>query len=271
MKKFVVCFLMVCFFIPVLCAVQTCPYCGYRQSSNAIECSKCLKLLKWPYVPERSHKARVVVRTGKDAFIRHPSSQNRNFKSEGNAGSDAVGAIGSWGFMTGLRYLVCFDIKKSFELAGVDLKSYQPGRVILRLVIADSKIDQAIPVRVFPLLRPFKQGRGFRRIRRKEIDGCTWNYSAPMLSWHVPGGDFYKSVSASNTLGRNGKREVLIDVTPIYRFRFKIFAETGEWFDPGMIIMRDERIAGHFTFLNIYSFENKPAGCRILSPQLFFD
>lgn len=269
MKKSACTVLLFFFLASVLSALQTCPYCGYKQDSDAIECRKCLHLLKWPYIPERSHKAKVVVRTGKDAFIRHPFSQNRLFRSDRNAGADSTGAVGSWGHVTGLRYLVCFDVEKSFDLAGVDIQSYRPGRVLLRLVIADSAIKQAIPVRVYPLTRPFVEGKGLRLARSREPSGCTWELSAPMLSWHTPGGDYDESVWSEGILGL--KSEVIIDVTEIYRLRFEMFAETGEWSDPGMIIMRDEKVAGHFTYLNLYSFEAMPDKLQVRSPQLFFD
>jgi hypothetical protein len=253
-----------------LYAVSNCPYCGYRIKAQTISCPKCLRL-KWPYYPPRTHKAKVIARTGTDAFIRHPSSQNRAFKADKNAGADVRGPIGSWGFLTGLRYLVRFDVEKSFADARVDMESYKPYRVTLRLVIASQNIDQALPIRVYRLSRPFAEGSGLAGIRSKVPDGCTWQSSAPMLPWRLPGGDYYEKPSAAGFMGYNRERVVQIDVTELYKKIFADYAEVGRFNDPGMIIMRDPQVPGYFTYLNIYSFEHLPRRQQVMSPQLFFE
>ncbi|MEW6712269.1 MAG: hypothetical protein AB1403_20785 [Candidatus Riflebacteria bacterium] len=252
-----------------LLAVSYCPGCNFRLSESAFQCPKCLRMVEWPYTPARSEKARVIVRTGKDAFIRHPRSQNRAWKSAANAGGDLAGQIGSWGFVTGLRYLICFDIPRSFAEAGLNLSEFKLRQAKLRLVIADQKINQQIPVRVYPLTRPFLEGKSRFHIRRRKADGCNWEFSAPLLSWHVPGGDYLESLSAPGILGLNSKHEVFIDVTEIFAMRFAELKTTGVWNDPGLIIMRDHQIPCSCTFLSIFSLETNPRGQQVNSPQLF--
>lgn len=252
-------------------AVQNCPACNFRIKSDAISCPKCLRLLKWPHAPARTIQAKVVVRTGKDAFIRHPRSQNRAWKSNRNAGADQTGQIGSWGFLTGLRYLICFDIERAFSDANVDLNTFRLKRARLRLVVADRQINQQVPIRVYPLDRPFQEGSGRFHVRSKEPDGCTWEECAPMISWHVSGGDYSETPSAEGVLGLRQQRETIIDVTSIFLARFAQFQKSGVWNDPGLIIMRDPLRHCDCTFLNIYSLENSFRGQQVLSPQLFLE
>lgn len=255
----------------MLWAVKSCPRCNYLLKSDVLQCPKCLKLLKWPYIPPREYRARVIVRTGKDTFIRHPNSQNRAWKSSANAGADLTGQIGTWGFVTGLRYLVFFDVPRAFADAAIDLLTFKPKRVWLRLVIADKQVNQQIPLRIYPLSRPFQEGSGRFHFRSKNPDGATWKNSAPMLSWHVPGGDYYDEPSATGILGANGQKVAMIDVTAIYQRHFLNLQSTGKWEDFGMIIMRDDQVPAQCTFLTIYSFESKARGAKELAPQLFFE
>ncbi len=141
----------------------------------------------------------------------------------------------------------------------------------MRLVIAGQNIDQALPVRVYRLSRPFAEGSDMAGIRSKVPDGCTWQNSAPMLPWRLPGGDYYKEPSAAGFLGYNRERNVQIDVTDIYKKVFADYVKTGRFYDPGMIIMRDPQVPGYFTYLNVYSFESLPCRQQVLSPQLFFE
>ncbi|GAB4277525.1 MAG: hypothetical protein Kow0029_20250 [Candidatus Rifleibacteriota bacterium] len=255
----------------ILLAVKFCPHCGYRMQSDRVECPKCLRLIDWPVYPPRNEKATIIVREGKDAFIRHPRSQNRAYRSNRNAGGDLTGQIGSWGFLTGLRYLVSFNIEKSFADAKIDMNHFEFTSAKLRLYVADKKIDQQIPIRVYPLARPFQEGIDRFHIRSKIPTGCTWELSAPMLPWRIPGGDYYKDISCPGILGKNGQRECVIDVSAIYKYRFAQFKETGIWNDPGMIIMRDPEKACECTFLSIYSLENKTKSGIVVSPQLFIE
>jgi hypothetical protein len=271
MKKLLLTGLFFIFLPLVLMAVTSCPECGYKTQNSSAECPKCLRLIRWPYTPQRTLKAKVVVRTGKDAFIRHPNSQNRAFKANRNAGADLSGQIGSWGFLTGLRYLIRFDIPESFALAKIDMKTFRLKRAKLRLVIADEEIKQQIPIRVYPLTTPFEEGTGRFHIRSKIPDGCTWQLSARLMPWQIPGGDYNESISSFGILGKNGKHECVIDVTEVLQHRFDQFSQTGKWNDPGMIIMRDSHTACQCTFLNIFSFESRPKGIQVISPQLFIE
>ncbi|HNS08754.1 MAG TPA: hypothetical protein PKN29_03585, partial [Candidatus Ozemobacteraceae bacterium] len=81
MKKALI-LLAVLFFagLPPAAAISRCPGCSFLVNSDTVECPKCLKLLRWPFVPERSRRGRVIVRTGNDAFIRHPHANNRSWR-----------------------------------------------------------------------------------------------------------------------------------------------------------------------------------------------
>lgn len=270
MKRLAI-FIFLVFWPAWLLAVKNCPACDYRVDSNAFECPKCLRLINWPYSPGRTIKAKVIVRTGKDSFIRHPNSQNRAFKSDKNTGADDSGQIGSWGFLTGLRYLVSFEIPKRFAESGIDISTFKCKRARLRLVIAERNIEQQIPIRAYPLSRPFQEGTGKFHIRSKVPDGCTWIDSAPLISWHTPGGDYLSQPSCPGILGYQNNHECIIDVTSIYQFRFNEYQKTGIWNDPGMIIMRDPETAGSCTFLSIFSLDSRPRGNEVISPQLFIE
>lgn len=250
--------------------MTNCPRCHYRIQSDANECPKCLKLLRWPLAPERSRQGRVVVRTGSDAFIRDRHSQNREFRCDRNAGKDLVGAIGSWGGPTTLRYLVCFDLEKAFEQAQVELSTFQFKRATLKLYVANSGSRKGpLPIRIYPLNRRFQEGRGKIGEREKFIDGCTWAYAAPNMVWHIEGGDYNKLISSRGLLPDNG--HVFIDVTEVFRYRFKTLLENGSWDDPGLIIMRDPHAYGDFGYLNIYSLESQSVHGEVRAPELFIE
>lgn len=258
-------------FAQAVFAVKYCPACNYRLESSAYECPKCLRLIAWPYLPSRETSARLTVRTGKDAFIRHPASQIRQFKAGRNTGADLTGQIGSWGHLTGLRYLIRFDVPAAMQAAKINIADFKLRRARLKLVIADENIDQQIPLRVFPLSQPFVAGTGLYRIRAKQPDGTTWFLRAPMLDWQREGGDFDSEVSGAGILGYRGARELVIDVTPIFQRRFSELQRTGTWNDPGMIIMRDAERAEECTFLSIYSLESRVKGGKVVAPQLLLD
>lgn len=266
-----ICILLLLFAPALVSGVKNCPACDYRLESQSFECPKCLRLIAWPHSPQRSLKAKIVLRTGKDAFIRHPNSQNRAYKADKNAGADLTGQIGSWGFLTGLRYLICFDVLQGFKNAGISPETFKLKRAKLRLVVADNPIRQEIPVRVFPLSRPFIEGTGKFHIRSKIPNGCTWMNSTSLLSWHSPGGDYFPNLSCSSIPENKRKKEIIIDVTSIYQFRFEEYRKTGVWNDPGMIIMRDQFAPGSFTYMSIFSLESTPRGGEIISPQLFIE
>ena len=250
-------------------ALTRCTFCKYSVSSDALTCPKCLRKLQWPVVPERSRSARVVVRTGTDAFIRHPHARIRLYRDDRNSGADLTGHIGSWGGPTTLRYLLRFDIPQAFANAHVDIKTFKPTRALLKLCVADAGRYNGLPIRIYPLTRPFQQGNGKVSIREKEIDGCDWYHSAPLIVWQREGGDYTGKPSAVAVLGEEGERETIIDVTELIVDRFKDFASTGTWNDPGMIIMRDPEHYGYYGYVTIHSLEASYLGITVRSPELF--
>lgn len=251
-------------------AVLSCPGCNYLVNSDAVECPKCLKLLRWPFVPQRSRRGRIVVRTGTDAFIRDRHSQNRDFRYDRNAGRDLSGPVGSWGGPTTLRYLLRFDVAEAFALAMVDLNTFEFRRATLKISVTDAGDHKGtLPVRIYPLSRYFQEGRGVIGLRDKEIDGCTWVYAAPLMVWHREGGDYLDNPSCKGTLPTSGN--IMIDVSEIFRHRFAELKETGKWNDPGMIIMRDPHAFGDLGFINIYSLESRAVKGQVRAPELLIE
>ncbi len=261
--------------IPAL-AIKYCDYCNYRLSSDAIICPKCLRNIAWALAPARSEQATVIVRSGKDAFIRHPFAQNRNWHADRNAGKDPYGAIGSWGYPTSLRYLIAFDVPNAFLMAGVDINNFQPDKVTLLIRVKANQPTQRIPIIVYPLKAPFMEGTCQLGLRFSPASGVTWFNRTQSMPWASEGGDYNPSVSAEAYLEsskiKNLEQTIKIDVTDIYLKRFQDFKNSGIWDDPGMIIMRNPGIAGNFRFLDILSFEsgkNKNVS-RVVSPELYF-
>ncbi len=251
-------------------AISRCPGCAYLVNSDTWECPKCLKLLRWQFVPGRSRKGTVIVRTGSDAFIRHPHAINRSWRADRNAGADLTGEIGAWGGPTTLRYLLKFDIQQSFALAGVDLAEFKLKRAFLKIDSVDNGQQVDMPVVVYPLSRPFLEGTGRFRLREKKSDGCDWYFSAPLLTWHIDGGDFEQSVVCRGTI-KGGGNTTLIDVTEILKLRMKNFSKTHIWEDPGMIIMADPQKNIAAGFVTIYSLDSGAHGDKVRSPELFIE
>lgn len=251
-------------------AIKSCPHCAYLVNRDTIECPKCLKLLKWPFVPERSRKATVVVRTGTDAFIRHPHAQNRAWLYDRNAGGDLSGEIGVWGGPGTLRYLIKFDIPQTFALAGVSLRDFKLSRAFLKINTAKNGQQADIPVIVYPLDRPFEEGRDRFRTRERDHDGCDWVHSAPLMPWHREGGDYSTATSSTGIIKGQGSSSI-IDVTEIISMRLESFARTGIWEDPGMIIMSNPHKNIESGFVTIYSLESRADRHRVRSPELFIE
>lgn len=244
-------------FTPALDALVRCSFCQYLIDSEALTCPKCLHKLKWPVVPERTLNARVVVRTGYDAFIRHPHANIRLYKANRNTSGNRTGHIGSWGGKTTLRYLLHFDIPEAFASAQIDLRSFVIKRALLKLSIDDTSKHNGLPVKIYPLTRPFQPG------------GSNWFYSSPLIVWQREGGDFVKNPFAVGILAENGSNETIIDVTEIIQIRFSEYAETGVWKDPGLIIMSDSERYGYSGYITIHSFEASCIGQTVRSPELF--
>jgi hypothetical protein len=235
-----------------------------------------LKNLSWPLVPRRTIQGTVIARTGKDSFIRHPFAQNRRWQADRNAGSDKFGPIGSWGYPTSLRYLISFDVPQAFLMAGIDIKTYQPDKVILLLRVKSNQPEQRIPIAIYPLIAPFMEGTCQLGFRFFPASGCTWFNRTKDMPWAQEGGDYDSTVISQSYLEtsniKNMEHSVKIDVTEIYTKRFLNLKNTGIWNDPGMIIMRDPNVAGNYRFLDILTFEsgkNKNVS-RVLSPELYF-
>lgn len=256
---------------PLAHALTRCDYCEYLVTDDAIICPKCLRKLQWPIIPPRSRNARIVVRTGTDAFIRDPKANTRLYRADRNSGGDVTGHIGSWGGPTTLRYLIKFDIPKAFTMAQLDMKDFKITRALLKICIADSGKYKTMPIRIYPLTRPFLQGSGKVGQREKNIDGCDWFHSEPLMVWHHEGGDYASTPFVTAILGQNGTKEAIIDITELVKAKFDEFAQTGIWNDPGMIIMRDPGRYGYFGYITIYSIKAGYLGISVRSPELFIN
>lgn len=256
-------------FTPASEALVRCNFCQYLIDSDALTCPKCLRTLKWPVVPERARNARVVVRTGYDAFIRHPHANIRLYKANHNSGGDRTGHIGSWGGKTTLRYLLCFDIPEAFAGAQINLQGFVVRRALLKLSIDDTGKHNGLPVKIYPLTRPFQPGSGKAGTRNRQIDGCNWFYSSPLIVWQREGGDFAEKPFAVAILAENGSNEAIIDVTEIIQARFNEYAKTGIWNDPGLIIMSDSERYNYSGYITIHSLEASRLGQTVRSPELF--
>lgn len=221
--------------------------------------------------PPREHRAKVVVRNGKDAFIRSPQAQTRKYPADRNAGGEISGLIGSWGGPTALRYLIKFDIRAAFLAAGVEINSFKVKRARLKLVIADDNIERSapLPLVVYPLEREFAQGTGTKDHRPVKIDGCTWFHSAPHMVWHREGGDFTTRMPARGKLKPAGTS--FIDVTDIIRQRIIAYQQDDKWHDPGMIIMGDPLAIKSDCVLSIYSFAARARNGSVLAPELLIE
>lgn len=270
-KKLLLSVLFLMLSLAALQAITECPTCHYRVEKQNIECPRCLKLLKWPFAPPRSRKGKIVVRSGSDAFIRHPQAQNRAFKADRNAGGDISGQIGSWGGQTALRYLIRFDVKEAFVLAKANIAAFKLKRATLRFTASATETSRTIRVCIHPLNRPFTEGTGFFREREKKIDGCSWFYSAPMLPWYSEGGDYDATVISTGSISQGSQHESLIDVTEVMQYRFDMFCKTGEWNDPGMIIMGATEASQQTGFVTVFSMESRAIGENVRAPELFLE
>ena len=270
MKRLVLTLLFLLFAVSGVEALTRCPGCSYPVDSGSVECPKCLKLLRWPFVPGRTRRGQVVVRTGTDAFIRHPQAQNRAWPTESNAGADTSGEIGVWGGPTTLRYLLKFDISQAFAMAGVDINRFKLRRAFLKIRSIKNAHGIDIPVVIYPLFRPFQEGTGRFRNRDTADDGCNWYYSAPLLTWHTEGGDFSDKV-CSHGIIRAGDSISILDITEIIKLRMETLKQTGTWEDPGMIIMADPKIDTRPGFVTIFSLDSMPVNGTVRSPELYIE
>ncbi len=257
---------------------ERCPFCNYWNTDQALTCARCLRAVSWTARPPRSRPAAVVVRTGIDTFIRGPNDWHPSHQTRHNAGADSVGPIGSYYSLTGLRYLIKFDIPRGFAEANLPMADFVPSKVTLVLHVHPAGDGLAsVPILIYPLKRPFSEGSGRWGTHWKNEDGATWLSNDGVLSWHTPGGDFYTHVYATSTLPRKGAAELAIDVTDVYQDVFARFRKTGVWEDYGLIIMRDPFVPDRCQYRFIYSFEAAPdrgatnALRTIRSPELYIE
>ncbi len=256
-------------------AAKPCGFCNASVPDRATVCPSCLRAIAWPSAPARSRRAAVVVRTGRDAFIRGPNDAHPAARAGANAGGPSSGPLGSWYSPTGLRYLVRFDIPEACREAGFDPASWTPDRATLVVrVKPEGDAREDVPLVVYALARPFEEGTGSPGLNFRNERGCSWFRATTELPWATAGGDYFSQPRAWGTLPRRGGAEVEIDVTDILRTIFDAYRKSGKWEDFGLILMRDPETPARCTYRTIYSFETTPgAGVprQVRSPELFLE
>ncbi|MBF0547347.1 MAG: hypothetical protein HQM08_23095 [Candidatus Riflebacteria bacterium] len=266
------------FFYALVCnAASHCPNCDTFNSDDAEVCKKCLITLPKYLASPRKRPASVVVRKGRDAFIRSTDVAHfpeRFFEKELPGG---YGPIGSWNQPTSLRYLLYFDLPGAFEEAGIDMKDFEPEKALVLLTLCEkSETKYPIPIAAFPLTEEFA-GNSEKSFPPWESDGANWTFRLPCVYWFHEGGDFLASPSASTVIPALGGGEIEIDITSIVRFRFDEFKKTGIWKDPGIIIMRNSGIESNCLYRNVYGFrameffQKDKKNPRYISPELYLD
>ena len=254
-------------------ALTKCRHCKYLIETNTLVCPKCLRYQGHPFLPPRSKKATVIVRNGKDAFIRHPQAQNMDWRHEKNAGKDPYGAIGYWGYPTSLRYLIWFNIPEAFYIAGKTIDNFKLYKATLILKSVQNQPNKRIPIIVYPLTKPFTEGIGQLNYRKSETSGCTWLNSSPLIPWQQEGGDYNSNIYSTGTLHSGKISQSEIDVTAIIQHRIDNYRTTGKWEDKGMIIMNNPNLFCEESYINIFSFEapNPKSAAKILTPELYLE
>lgn len=255
-----------------------CPFCHAHNPPAARLCGKCLRAVTWPTAPERAGPGAVVVREGIDTFIRDYNDQLPQHRFDDDAGGDPAGPLGTNYALTGLRYLVWFDLPKAFAEARTPMDSFYPSRATLVLrVLPTPESPQDIPLVAYNLTRPFVEGPGTWHRHRRWESGTTWTHAAPLLPWESAGGDFATAPSGLGTIPATGATEVYLDVTPLVAARFDQYRLTGTWFDPGMIIMRDPSQPERCRYRMIQGFQSAPSRepqrrpALVRSPELYLE
>ncbi len=275
-----------------------CPFCGFHnpgqedgrfwrppggeETARAVRpdrlCGKCLRPLRWPTAPARTGPAAVVVREGIDTFIRSWNDQVPPHEWDQDAGGDPVGPLGSWYELTGLRYLVWFDIPRAVAEAGLTMETFHPTRATLVLRVAPTPSSPVeVPIAAYLLTRPFVEGRGRWHEHVYWESGTTWQFAATSLPWEKAGGDYAAAPVATAILPATGPAEVYLDVSDLVARRFAEFRQSGTWFDPGFLLMRDPTLPHHCRYRLIYGFQSAP-GRRpqrtpavVRSPELYLE
>ncbi|OQA05118.1 MAG: hypothetical protein BWY66_02701 [bacterium ADurb.Bin374] len=254
---------------------KPCRFCNVSIANQATVCPSCLRAIAWPSTPPRSRRAVVVVRTGRDAFIRGPNDALPSARTAANAGGPSSGPLGSWYSATGLRYLVRFDIPEACREAGIDPASWTPNRATLVVRLTpEGDAREDVPLVVYALARPFEEGTGSPGLNFRNDRGCTWFRATTELPWATAGGDYFSQPRAWGTLPRTGAAEVEIDVTDIIRTVFDAHHRMGKWEDFGLILMRDPETPARCTYRIMYSLEAASGASLsqpVRSPELFLE
>jgi hypothetical protein len=256
---------------------DSCQACQTRLVRPVILCPRCLRAVGWPAAPPRSRPARGIALEETDLFVRGPNDQHPRHRSSLGAGGDDRGPIGTDHDLTGLRYLIRFDLPQAFADAGVEMVGFRPRRATLVLRTVPQEDAWAdLPIIVVPLTRPFAEGRGQWALHGRNEPGGSWERSTLLLPWAIAGGDISLNPRGRGFLPRQGEGEIEIDITDMVRIRFIAFAQSGEWNDPGMAIMRDPDLVSRARTRTIYGFRagpgrGQPPPKRVLSPELYLE
>ena len=263
-RTFLTLLFILCFYTPLL-ALTSCPRCKYRIGIDTDKCPKCLFQINTDWSQKKAVKSTITVRSGYDAFIRHPQANNRAYKSNKNAGGDKTGEIGVWGGRGALRYLIKFRIESAMEYYGIDNQTFKPKKAFLFISALPHKSDLEIPVVVYPLTQSFIPGYEIFRERKRISSGCTWFNATSSMPWQHEGGDFEPRCFCKGVI-KSGTRNS-IDVTKIIKYFFDKAQKSGEWDAPGIIIMSDPSsplvTSG---FVTIYSLDTSDYSLR---PELY--
>ena len=263
-KTFLTLFFIFCFCLPAF-SLTSCPRCKYRIGIDTNKCPKCLFQVNPEWSQKKSVKSTITVRSGYDAFIRHPQADNRAYKSNKNAGGDKTGEIGVWGGPSTLRYLIRFRIDSAMDYYGINYLTFKPRKAFLFISALPHKSDLEIPVVVYPLTQNFIPGYDIFRERKRIPSGCTWFNATSAMPWQHEGGDFEPRCFCKGVI-KSGTRNT-IDVTKIVKYFFDKSQKSGEWDAPGFIIMSDP--ASHLVtsgFVTIYSLDTQDYS---LKPELY--
>ena len=253
-----------CFCLPLM-ALTSCPRCKYRIGIDTDKCPKCLLQINPDWSQKKAVRSTITIRKGYDAFIRHPHTDNRAYKSNKNAGGDKTGEIGVWGGPGALRYLIRFRIDSAMEYYGINFLTFKPRKAFLYLSALPKKSNLEMPVVVYPLTKNFTPGYDIFRERKRIAKGCTWYNAATALPWQHEGGDFEPKYFSKGVI-KSGTRSS-IDVTNIIKYFFEKSQITGEWEAPGMIIMSDpSNPLVTLGFVTIYSLDTSDYSLR---PELY--
>ena len=263
-KAFLAIIFVFCFFIPAF-SLTSCPRCKYRIGIGINNCPKCLLQIDHRWSQKKAIKSTITVRSGYDAFIRHPHADNRAYKSNKNAGGDKTGEIGVWGGASTLRYLIRFKIDSAMDYYGIDYQTFKPQKAFLFLSAVPKKSKLEVPVVVYPLTKSFTPGFDVFRERNRIINGCTWFNATAAMPWQHEGGDFEEKYVCKGVIKSGEKNS--IDITKIIKYFFEKAQKTGKWDAPGIIIMSDPSNP-HLTsgFVTIYSLD---AEDYTLRPELY--